>query len=331
MTDTRNLPFLTGILSNALPKLTSLQRVHITSPVQGLLPLLHILQTSHSRLRGLSLQIPDGQIDLSSLTFQHLVHFSYESNSSSPSTSVGNSPSLGSSPDINPSSSIPPFLVQNRGHLQTLAIEDPANTFPTTTSIAIRNLTHLTFLGQIPLTSSQLVPDLLQHGRQLESLHLTVLLDCTLSPYFRSLAASLPFLRYFSFNVAGPGTPNRRLDDRDLFPSIADFLRDRRGLKTLGITVTSNSSNSGTESILRSTGFDSSVWAVLPSLAGLKGLKITYPKDLAPALGMWLIPRTVVSLAIDGLGSSAGHGTRDPVGLLNVRCSFTWLLVLTIF
>ncbi|THU83235.1 hypothetical protein K435DRAFT_784272 [Dendrothele bispora CBS 962.96] len=317
-----SMDFQTGILSNALPKLTNLQQVHVSSPACGLLPLLHILQTSHPRLRGLSLQIPDGQIDLSSLTLKHLVHFSYEINSaSSLTTSVGNSPSLSSSSDPTSAPSISSFLLQNRAHLQTLAIEDPSGAFPTTTSVAIRNLTHLKFLGQIPLASSQLVPDLLQHGRQIESLNLTVLIDCPLSPYFRSLANSLPFLRYFSFHVAGSVTPSRRLDDRDLFPSIADFLRDRRNLKTLGLTVASgsnsSSSNTGSESTLRLTGFDSSIWGVLPSLTGLKGLTITYPKDLAPALGMWLIPRTVVRLMIDGFANIGGHGLRDPVGLLN--------------
>ncbi|THU92653.1 hypothetical protein K435DRAFT_967610 [Dendrothele bispora CBS 962.96] len=99
-------------------------------------------------------------------------------------------PSLSSSSDPTSAPSVGSFLLPNRAHLQTLAIEDPSGAFPTTTSVTIRNLTYLKFLGQIPLVSSQLVPDLLQRGRHLESLNFTALIDSPLSPYFRSLANS---------------------------------------------------------------------------------------------------------------------------------------------
>ncbi|THU83015.1 hypothetical protein K435DRAFT_871735 [Dendrothele bispora CBS 962.96] len=97
-------------------------------------------------------------------TAKYLVHFSCEVNSaSSLTTSVGSSPPI----ILFPLQRHP--LAQNRAHLQTLAIEDPSGAFPTTTS---------NFSDKSPLGSSQLVSDVLQHGRQLESFNLTVLIDC---------------------------------------------------------------------------------------------------------------------------------------------------------
>ncbi|KIK56693.1 hypothetical protein GYMLUDRAFT_46997 [Collybiopsis luxurians FD-317 M1] len=296
--------FQSGMLSNALPKLINLRYVHITAPVNGTIPILQILQVSHPRLRGLALQIPDGCLDLSSLTFQHLVHFAYETNYIT--NTANNDGDVPSSPPTPSSPSLPAFLVQNRTTLRTLCLENATSTFPSTSSIAIRNLTHIGYMGQIPVSATQLIPDLLTHGRQLECLHLTVLLDCALSPYFRSLSSSLPFLRHFSFNIIG--SVSRRLNDKDLLPSIADFLRNRTELKTLTLAV------GGGDAVLRATGFDASVWGVLPSLTSLRGLTITYPKDLAPGLGAWLIPRTVVSLTLDGFAAAS---LREPLIFLN--------------
>ncbi|KAE9391143.1 hypothetical protein BT96DRAFT_959615 [Gymnopus androsaceus JB14] len=264
--------------------LINLRHIHITAPIDGTMPILRILQISHPRLRGLALQVPDGPPDLSTLTFQHLSTFCLRDNPSPPSSSPG----------------LTAFLSQNRPTLRTLWVEDPTSTFPSMSVISIRNLTHIGYTGQIPATSTQLIPDLLTHGHQLECLNLTVLLDCPLSSYFRSLSTSLPFLRHFTFNIAG--IVSRRLNDRDLLPSIADFLRDRRELKTLAIPV------------LRATGFDASIWGVLPSLTSLKGLTITYPKDLAPGLGAWLIPRSVVSLTLNGFAAAS---LREPLMFLN--------------
>lgn len=272
------------------------------------MPILQILQTSHPRLSGLTLQIPNGSLGLSTLTLQHLTHFAYEA-SYVPSSAGGSDPSSSASSE---SETLSEFLSQNRGTLRTLCIENPASTFPATSSISIRNLTHIGYMGQLPVTSSQLIPDLLTHGRQLECLNLTVLLDCALSPYFRSLSTSLPFLRHFTLCIAG--SVSRQLNDRDLLPSIADFLRNRRDLKTLSLTV------GGGEFVLRSTGFDASIWGVLPSLTSLLGLTITYPKDLAPGLGAWLIPRTVVSLTLDGFAAAS---LREPLIFLTVSFGHT--------
>ncbi|KAF9074556.1 hypothetical protein BDP27DRAFT_1381084 [Rhodocollybia butyracea] len=292
--------FQSGILSNALPKLINLLHVHITAPVAGTMPILQILQTSHPRLRGLALQIPDGPLDLSSLTFQHLAHFAYET------SHITNAPNLGGNIPSSSSASLQSFLSQNRTTLRTLCVESPISSFPSTCSLSIRNLTHIGFMGQISITSPQLVPNLLTQGHQLECLNLTVLLDCALSPHFRSLSTSLPFLRHFTFSISG--SVSQRLNDGDLLPSIADFLRNRGNLKTLALTVVGN------ESVFHATGFDASVWGILPSLTSLRGLTITYPKDLAPGLGAWLIPRSVVSLTLGGFTTAS---LREPTMLLN--------------
>jgi hypothetical protein len=98
--------------------------------------------------------------------------------------------------------------------------------------------------------------------------------------------------------------------DRDLFPAIAEFLRGRKQLRTLELTAFD-------EHIQRAVGFDASVWGVLPSLVNLKGLTMTYPTDLSPGLAAWLIPRSVLALALtlDHIPSA----TRDPMTFLDVR------------
>ncbi|EEB92761.1 hypothetical protein MPER_08683, partial [Moniliophthora perniciosa FA553] len=74
--------------------------------------------------------------------------------------------------------------------------------------------------------------------------------------------------------------------------------------------------NSGSETIQRLTGFDSGVWGVLPTLTGLKALTISWPRDLAPGLGGWLVPRNVKSLVFDAIGGNM-VADRDPGAFLN--------------
>ncbi|KAK0216415.1 hypothetical protein IW262DRAFT_1400103 [Armillaria fumosa] len=265
--------FQTGILSNALPKMINLRRVHISSSADGVLPVLKILQSCSPKLNGLSLHVPDGLFELSTLTLNHIANFAYHGGGS------------GNGGAQNPHA----FLAQHRSTLRTLSLENPAWVFPAD-ALSLRNLTHIHFLGQFPL-NSQAIGTILNHGRQLESLSLTCLLDCAPSSQFRIAHGELPFLRHFAFSVQAM---NRRLTDRDLFPSIAEFLRGRIDLRTLSLLVPA-------EPIQKAVGFDASVWGVLPSLTGLKGLGITYPRDLAPGLAAWLIPRSVVSLTLNGL------------------------------
>ncbi|GLB44437.1 hypothetical protein LshimejAT787_1700640 [Lyophyllum shimeji] len=283
------MAFQTGMLTNALVKLINLRNVHISAGVEGILPVLRVLHTCTPRLRGLSIHSPEGPTDLQYLDFKHLAHFSY--------CTTGGS-----------NNQVQSFLAQNRDFLRTVYIDNPHWAFPTN-SVSIRNLTHIHFTGHIPL-NNQLFADILTNGRQLESLTLCCSLDGSTSQQFRSLHSyghgqpALPFLRHFVFSVLAV---HRRVADRDLFPAIAEFLRGRQHLRSLVLTAHD-------ETVQRAVGFDAAVWGVLPSLVHLKSLKITYPPDLSPGLASWLIPRSVLALALtlDHVPSSS----RDPVPFL---------------
>lgn len=290
----------TGMLANALPKLINLKNVHITASYDSFVSILRMVQYSSPRLRGLSLRhvsssIPtscpyqdcrsvDGAGDLGVLGFKHLTQFSYIASGGNPAQ-VHN------------------FIAQNRSSLRSVHLDNQFWSFPAD-AVSIRNLTHIDFFGHFP-ADSQAFADILANGHQLESLSLNCLLDCTPSSQFREHQSSLPFLRHFAFTVFGV---HRRVDDRDLFPAIAEFLRDRTQLRTLHLTVPDS------DTVQRAVGFDASVWGVLPSLMNLRGLAITYPRDLAPGLASWLIPRSVRALNLDCVTLS----TKDPIPFLNV-------------
>ena len=278
------------MMANALPKMVNLRKVHISSGPEGIMPVLKIVQATSPRLSGLSLHIPDG-FDMGNLGFHHLSHLAFRTNGEQPTV----------------------FLNAHKNALRTVHLENPSWSFPAEL-LNVRNLTHIHFLGQFP-PGSRTIEDIFTNGRQLECLSLSCLLDTTLSTQFRSLASSpvLPFLRDFTFAVSGM---TRRAVDRDLFPAIAEFLRDRRELRTLGLTVPAG------EAVQRQVGFDASLWGALPSLTGLKGLCITYPRDLAPGLAPWLIPRSVICLTLDGIAAS---GARDMKTFLQVGGSSPYL------
>ena len=253
------------------------------------MPILNILQTSNPRLRGLSLHVPSGTLEFGTLDFKHLADLSYYTNN--------NTVSLPSA-----------FLVQNRTSLRTLSLENLAWTFPSE-CLSIRNLTHIHFLGQFP-TNCQTVSEILSNGHQLECLSLSCLLDCLPSSQFRSLTQSLPFLRHFAFAVLGTSRRLSGSGDKDLFPSISNFLRNRKELKSLRLSVQDFHTQ-------LQVGFDASIWGVLPTLVNLSWLKISYPKDLSPGLASWLVPRGVTSLSLELDALNLG---RDATAFLNQIC-----------
>ncbi|KAF8956753.1 hypothetical protein BDZ97DRAFT_1670956 [Flammula alnicola] len=289
-----SMAFQTGMLMNALPKLINLRNVHLSSTSDGIVPVLRILQSTSPRLRGLSLKSPDGPADLSFLEFRHLSHFAYTTSalSGTPST-------------------IHSLIAQNRATLRTIVLENPHPspnwTFPTS-ALSIRNLTCIHFTGNFPVVSHAFA-DILANGRQLETFNISCCaLECSnASMQFKSVqnANALPFLRHFAFSVHSIG---RRTVDRELFPAIAEFLRGRRQLRSLQLVAYD-------ETVQHAVGFDASTWGVLPSLDGLRGLKITYPSDLAPGLASWLIPRTVLALRLTMDYST--QSARDPVPFLS--------------
>ncbi|KAF9444045.1 hypothetical protein P691DRAFT_737051 [Macrolepiota fuliginosa MF-IS2] len=332
------LAFQTGMLTNALPKLVNLRNVHISSGAEGLSPVLRILQSTNPRLRGLSLQSPDYPADLAFLDFRHISHFTY---TSPPVPTQTNS-------STQACASLRDILSSNRTTLRTINVFTPSWTFPSH-SISIRNLTRIHFSGTFPANQSvsstsppsayipsQAISELITHGRQLESLAIdcTLLENATLSAQFRTDPIPpihphpLPFLRHFAFTVRALG---RRTVDKDLFPSITSFLRGRAQLQTLQLIVDTTPPSLGgvggviSAANLEATGYDASIWGLLPSLGGLKAVRMTYPRDLAPGLAGWLIPRGVTALGMelgaqrlnagmdDALGSTAGIG-QDIVG-----------------
>ena len=192
------------------------------------------------------------------------------------------------------------FLLQNKSSVRYLSLHNPNWSFPAE-AVSIRSLTHLDFQGIFP-GDSRAFADILANGHQLESLRLECHLECTASTQFREHPTALPFLHHFAFSLIG-----YRVNDHDLFPAISEFLRDRRSLKTLVLSVPS------ANWAQKRLGYDAGVWGVLPSLTELKTLTATLPKDVAAAVAMWLVPRGVTALSLQAEPST------DALGFVSVR------------
>ncbi|KAI0937970.1 hypothetical protein AcW1_002363 [Taiwanofungus camphoratus] len=277
--DISPMTFQTGMLSNALPKLNNLRNVHCSMRWRDMVAFLRILETANHRLRGLSLMPSDGMVELRFPRFKHITQFSFVSKGGSPAQ-------------------VQEFLMQNKTSIRSVLLQNLNWTFPTE-AISIRNLTHLDFLGLFP-PESRAFADILSNGHQLESLRLQCVLECNASSQLREFAKSLPFLRHFAFSLLGYS-----VNDHDLFPALADFLRDRKSLRTLQLIVPS------AEWAQRRLGYDATVWGVLPSLTSLRSLTATLPKDVAAAVAMWLVPRGVYALSLQA------DSSMDTVGFVS--------------
>ncbi|KAK7684386.1 hypothetical protein QCA50_012333 [Cerrena zonata] len=270
------MTFQTGMLANALPKLTNLQNVHCSMRWKDMYSFLRILETINHRLFGLSLMPSDGTGELRFPKFKHITQFSYSANGGNPTE-------------------VYEFLARNKGSIRTIHLQNLNWSFPSDV-ISIRNLTHLDFLGTLQADSRALA-DVLHNGHQLESLRLQCMLECSASVQFRDFANSLPFLRHFSLVLLG-----YRVNDHDFFPALSDFLRGRTQLRTLQLIVPS------ADYAHRRLGYDANVWGVLPSLMNLQSLSATLPKDVAAAVAMWLVPRSVQSLSLHNLSTESVIG-----------------------
>ncbi|KAH6912250.1 hypothetical protein BKA70DRAFT_829633 [Coprinopsis sp. MPI-PUGE-AT-0042] len=332
-----SMAFQTGMLTNVLPKLVNLKNVYLSATSESIIRVLRILQVTGTKLHGLSLHSPDAPADLSFLEIRNLSHFSY-------TTSGGTLSSL--SPLFTSNQPTMSSLSLENLH------PSPHWTFPAAT-ISVRNLLSLNFTGHFGKDhGAAIMGEILREGRQLETLTIVCcsLESSGLSREFRNASfgwgagvmagppgdgssaamnpfggsslslsmntngtpVALPFLRNFAFTVASLG---RRTADRDLFPSIAEFLRGRRRLRSLRLIASCDEHSNDVQSMQSAVGFEAAVWGVLPSLEGLKALGITYPADLSAGLACWLIPRTVKALTL-----SVDYGSpfmRDPVNWLN--------------
>ncbi|CCM02058.1 uncharacterized protein FIBRA_04134 [Fibroporia radiculosa] len=283
--DVSSMTFQTGMLANALPKLHSLKNVHCSMRWREMHSFLRILESTNHRLRGLSLTPSDGTAELQIPRFRHITQFSYVGSGGSPAQVIE-------------------FLQQNKTSLRAVTLQNQHWILPSE-ALSFRNLTHLDFLGALP-PDSHAITDILQGATQLESLRLQCVLDCNASTQFREHVRALPFLRHFSFSLLGYG-----VDDHDLFPAISAFLRDRRALHTLRLSVPS------AVWAQRRLGYDATVWGVLPSLVELRSLTATLPQDVAAAVAMWLVPRGVQSLSLhtEALTDALGFVTQLRAGL----------------
>lgn len=197
--------------------------------------------------------------------FKHLTHFSLRSNGGD-------------------SGSTHAFISQTRETLRALAVKNICWHFPAD-ALSVRQLTQLEFSGHL---STDMFTEILPNGHQLESLMLSGPLECSPSTLFRQYRTSLPFLRHFSLDIK---SLHRQILDRDLCPAISEFLRPRTQLRTYHLFIPCGEH--------RRIGFDASAWGVLPALANLRSLSMTYPSDLSSALAGWLVPRSVQALTLE--------------------------------
>ncbi|PIL25681.1 hypothetical protein GSI_11431 [Ganoderma sinense ZZ0214-1] len=267
--ETFPITFQTGMLSNALPKLTNLKHVHCAMRWKDMYSFLRILESISHRLTGLSLMPADGTGELRFPRFKHIMQFSLHSTGGAPTQ-------------------VYDFLLQNKSSVRYLSLHNPNWSFPAE-AVSIRSLTHLDFQGIFP-GDSRAFADILANGHQLESLRLECHLECTASTQFREHPTALPFLHHFAFSLIG-----YRVNDHDLFPAISEFLKGRSALRTLQLTVPS------ADWALKRLGYDATVWGVLPSLTSLRSLTATLPKDVAAPVAMWLVPRGVQALTLQAL------------------------------
>jgi hypothetical protein len=189
---------------------------------------------------------------------------------------------------------IQPFLIAHAVALRTLVINSDLER-SLETPLSINNLRNLRL--SLTIYSAHSVRLLLENGQQLESLQLEISSEgCILSSMLRSFSkpCSFPLLRKFSFILEEADRV-----DPDLFPAVAEIVRGHPMLEALRMACNESAYDPG------SFGYDTAIWGVVPSLVHLRALSMDFPEDLPSGLCGWLVPRTVVALALK-LRSSTG-------------------------
>lgn len=267
--------FQLGMISNALPKLTNVRKVHITMRWKDLQQILKTLSHHCPKLSGLSIESTDGTGELTFPRFAHLKDFAF-------ATKGGDA------------SHLDEFLKYIKAKVQALAIKHRAWNYPSSL-ISVRHLAHLDIGG---IFDGDSFDQILSNGHQLETLRLSCELHCIASPAFRAHASSLPFLRHFAVWITEVA---RGVRDTDLFPALTEFIRNRQPLRLLTIGCGSQ--------YFDAVGFNASTWGVFPSLQNLVGLITTLPSDMAPPmipLFSWMLPRSLQSLHLGNAFASCG-------------------------
>lgn len=271
--DTTLSSFQTGMLSNALSKLTNLNSLSLTMGNESLAIVLKMTEKWHSTLKHLGIYSTSSTPPVLPHMPQ-LTRFWYRG------------PDVPASPTL--------FKSELIVTLRTLAL-DVSNAVIPSGLINTNNLTSVELYGRF--ADSQPFLDLLQHGHHLEILRIKCgfTQTCTPSSAFRARKTPMAALREFSLIVF---SAVREFNDPDLFPSVVEFVRKHPGLKVLKLWKHPE--------VLR-VGYDAAVWGVLPALVNVQMLSLEAPKDLSPSLLTWLIPRTVIALELwlaSGLMSS---------------------------
>ncbi|KAI0341135.1 hypothetical protein BDW22DRAFT_1430285 [Trametopsis cervina] len=273
------MAFQSRILVNALPKLTNLCHVYCNMEWKDIELFVRALENTHHKLCGLSF-VPTNTAHWLPPKFRHLTQFTYSACSGSPQgVNIESKQSL---------RAVHALLRENKESLRVVRLENAKWTFPSE-YLALHKLTHLNFSGTLGPNSTALL-DILNLGVNLESLRLHVSVLCCASEQLRrhmiSGAHALPSLRHFAFVLH-----DHCEADADLFPALADFLRDHAHLHSLQLTVEGPKA-------LSLWGYDERVWSILPILWRLKTLDVMLLKSIPPNVAMWLVPHGLTSLSL---------------------------------
>jgi hypothetical protein len=263
------------MISNALPKMTNLRRVHITMRWKDLQRILKMLHIDCPKLSGLSIESTDGTGELTFPKFTRLKDFAF--------TTKGGE-----------TSHLDEFLQHIKTDVRALAVKHRTWSYPSSL-ISVRHLAHLDIGG---IFEGDSFDQILSNGHQLETLRLSCELHCVASSAFRAHAKSLPFLRHFAIWVTEVA---RGVKDTDLFPALTEFIRNRQPLRLLTVGCGNQ--------YFDMLGFNASTWGVFPSLQNLLGLITSLPPDMASPmipLFSWMLPRNLQYLNLGNAFTNCG-------------------------
>ncbi|KAA1472475.1 hypothetical protein DENSPDRAFT_183157 [Dentipellis sp. KUC8613] len=265
-------PFIMRVLDHTLTKLSNLRSVHCEMPGGVMTTYLEMLEKSHPTLSTLHLKCT---CDSPSRfpKFARLARFSYRGIAET---------------DLHA------FLDSQKQTLRGVSVQDTGGpwTMPSSSVLSMTGLTSLE-LHNIQLDAESL-SQVISHSTHIEVLQLKCCLitDSPLAPVFKADQSRLPSLREFVFEVSHT-IHHAHQSDLDLFPALTHFLRNHRTISVLRLLVPLEHA--------RHYGYNAALWGVLPTLDRLRSLSIPLPKDLAPALSSWLVPRSVTALDLTSL------------------------------
>ncbi|KAI6097994.1 hypothetical protein EV401DRAFT_2062093 [Pisolithus croceorrhizus] len=200
----QSLAFRIGMLLNALPKLSNLNKVCCSGSKNFILRVVRCIHKCIPNIQELSLEVADHSVDIEIPRFKHLTHFSL--------TSEGGDPT-----------SIHIFISQSRNTIRALSIKNSCWNF-LAGAPSLRQLSDFEFDGRL---TTEMFLEIISSGCQLDSLKLSGSLECCPSPLFRQHRSALPFLCHLHIGITSLG---RHVQDYDLCPSISEFIRHRTQL-----------------------------------------------------------------------------------------------------